>query len=294
MQPITAIDEKNVWTSRITVPEGRRGLDAKTVDDMVKALARDGRFLHPITVCVSDKFGLEYTLICGRHRLAAWRQHFGDSRPIPAVCYPADTPTARWTVLELEENLVRVDLTTDERLAAELRLTAALKELDKPPTELAVSTRGGRGRKGMVSKVAEVTGKSKQAVAKDVKLAEEKIGEKVDLDQDPPAELKRKATAIEASASKPEPAMSKSAINAAYGKKSKSSSGPTPPTTTNRARLWISRGIAMTTHDLVHVYLLNANLEVPITERRERLAKDLQIIRATIDAALSQLNAKGS
>ena len=59
----------------------------------------------------------------------------------PGHIYPPDTPDALITVLEIEENLLRKELTTAERDAQTLRLAAALKKLDgeKPATELPLS-----------------------------------------------------------------------------------------------------------------------------------------------------------
>jgi hypothetical protein len=132
-----------------------------------------------------------------RHGSAASASR-GRSRPssIP------DTPDALITVLEIEENLLRKELTAAEREADTLRYAAELKKLDgeKLATELPVSgskgtsaTTGGRGKKAATAKVAIKLRLSKAAVQKRIKAASAAIGEEIDLDCDTPEELERKA-----------------------------------------------------------------------------------------------------
>ena len=73
---------------------------------------------------------LNQILIAGGHRLEAWKRCFGEQRPIPATIYPPDTPDALITILEIEENLLRKELTAAEREAQTIRLAAALKKLN--------------------------------------------------------------------------------------------------------------------------------------------------------------------
>ena len=69
----------------------RREIDEDTVADLVKALIRDGGFLHPIVVRAEG--AARYRLIAGHHRLEAWKRHFGERQPIPADIYPRTRPT---------------------------------------------------------------------------------------------------------------------------------------------------------------------------------------------------------
>jgi hypothetical protein len=62
---------------------------------------------------------------------------------------------------EIEENLLRKELTAAERQSDTIRYAAALKKLEKLATELPVSgekgksaTRGGRGKKAATATVA--------------------------------------------------------------------------------------------------------------------------------------------
>jgi DNA-binding MarR family transcriptional regulator len=180
----------------VTLAE-RRGLDEATVADLVKALERDGHFLHPIVVRAEGAD--DYRLVAGLHRLEAWTRRFGDQRPIPAIVYPSDTPDEQITVLEIEENLLRKELTAAERETLTIRLAGALKKLEgeKPATGLPVSgstaTSGGRGKKAATAKLAGKLGVTKTAVQKRIKAASAAIGETIDLDRDTPEELERKA-----------------------------------------------------------------------------------------------------
>ena len=186
----------------------RRGIDEDTVADLGKALERDGGFLHPIAVRTEGPG--RYRLIAGLHRLEAWERCFGNQRPIPAIIYPSGTPDARITMLEIQENLFRKELTAAEREAQIIRLAAELKKLNggKPATPVSESgevaesgnpipslspASGGRGHKGVAQKVAEKARIGKRAVNLRVKAASAAIGEKIDLDGDTPEELERKA-----------------------------------------------------------------------------------------------------
>jgi hypothetical protein len=181
---------------------GRREIDEATVAELVKALERDGHFLHPIVVRAEGADNCR--LIAGAHRLEAWERQFGEQRPIPAIVYPPDTPDALITVLKIEENLLRKELSAAEREAQTIRLAAELKKL-KLATELGevaetgnpvpglAPASGGRGRKGVAQTVAEKAGVTRRAVNKRLKAASAVIGESIDLDRDTPEELERKA-----------------------------------------------------------------------------------------------------
>lgn len=69
--------------------------------------------------------------------------------------------------LEIVENLERKDLTAAERKKWVKALAAAFERMDdaaKPRQDVAVSAKGGRGKKGVASKVAEATGLTSRRV----------------------------------------------------------------------------------------------------------------------------------
>jgi ParB-like chromosome segregation protein Spo0J len=196
---------------QIYSPE-RRGIDEDTIADLIEVLTRDRRFLHPIVVRAEAVS--RYRLIAGHHRLEAWKRRFGNERPIRAIIYPSDTPDALITVLEIEENLLRKELTAAEREIQTIQLAVAIRKLNggEPATPISESgevaesgnlvpslapASGGRGNKGLAQKVAEKAGITKRAVNKRVKAAEEAISEKIDLDRDTPEELERKAQKLQ-------------------------------------------------------------------------------------------------
>jgi len=182
------------------------------VEDLVGVLTRDGQFIQPIAV--RDEGASKNRLVTGYHRFEAWKRCFGEQRPIEAFVYAPDTPDEVITVFEADENLVRNDLTADEREAQALRLAAALKKLDgeKPATELPVSgshaksaAKGGRGKKAATAKLADRIGLSKAGLQKRIKATSAAIGEEIDLDLDTPEELERKADKRLQAESKVEP-----------------------------------------------------------------------------------------
>jgi ParB/RepB/Spo0J family partition protein len=153
--------------SNIRVPAER--LRALSSDDSIKELAasieRNG-LLQPIGVQRLN--GAEhYRLIwgCNRYRAFSYLAEAAGADPvwsqIPATVYPPEMPASWLAVLEIEENLRRIELTPDEKAEHTLRLAAVLKELapefkSLSGTEFEPAT--GRGHKGMVQMVADVKG----------------------------------------------------------------------------------------------------------------------------------------
>jgi ParB-like chromosome segregation protein Spo0J len=92
-------------------------------------------------IAVRQEGAASYRLIAGGNRLEAWKRCVGEQRPMPANVYPPNTPDALITILEIEENLFRKELTAAERQAETIRLAAALKELEggKPVTPISAS-----------------------------------------------------------------------------------------------------------------------------------------------------------
>ncbi len=110
---------------------GRADLDPRRVQELADSLANEP-LLHPITLRATPA-GL--TLVCGRHRLAAF-QKLGRT-VIPAVILDLDDTTE--ATLRLTENLQRVQLSPVEQA----RQLADLVELDAQGVE-AVARKLGR------------------------------------------------------------------------------------------------------------------------------------------------------
>jgi hypothetical protein len=124
---------------------GRREIE-NTVTNLGKALARDDSFFHPILV--RDEGVTGYRGIAGFHRVEASKRRCGEDRPIPAIIYPAHTPDALIAILEIEENLLRKELTATEREAQTIRLAAALKRLNGGHPVVPVSESGEAAESG--------------------------------------------------------------------------------------------------------------------------------------------------
>jgi ParB-like chromosome segregation protein Spo0J len=204
---------ESVPVDNITVAQDRRRpMDREKVDELAESIRRQG-LLQPIGV---QRLADRYRLIWGAHRFEAWAHLLREERnsdesraalkrwaEIPAVVYPADLPEPMVTVLEIEENLRRKELTDAEKQEHTLRLAAALKQLEAESRNDSEFTNSeepkpatGRGHKGEVQKVAERLGVDHGTVRNRVRKAAEIIGEPIDLAQDKPAELTRKADKI--------------------------------------------------------------------------------------------------
>jgi ParB-like chromosome segregation protein Spo0J len=164
--------------------------------ELAASIARQG-LQHPIAV---KRAGPRWLLIAGRRRLEAYRTTPALGSSLVAEVYPEEMPGEWARILEIDENANRQDLTPDERAAHSIELAAAIKSLEEKArsesltksdfTEDVRSTTG-RGHKGIVQKVAERQKVDQAAVRKRAKKVAETIGEPVDLDRDPPAELRR-------------------------------------------------------------------------------------------------------
>jgi hypothetical protein len=114
----------------ITVPERLREVDPIEVEKLVASFHRLG-LLQPITVReIGPLLANGYVLLSGAHRLAAWRiwrQRTGRTEWIRAVVLPQG-----WVLfdqlIEIDENLCRNDLTTEQLKAAE----AAARKPEEP------------------------------------------------------------------------------------------------------------------------------------------------------------------
>jgi hypothetical protein len=191
--------ERLVDVAAITIPTTRLRDADLDVGELAQSIRRQG-----LQQRIGVKRAVEgggFVLIWGRRRLEAYRKHpelLGTE--VPAVIYPSGLPAAWARVLEIDENARRQDLTPDERAAHAVELAAELKSLegkgvnsDKSDFSGSPAPTTGRGHKGTVQKVAERQRVDQATVRKRAQKVAETIGEPVDLDKDPPAELTRKA-----------------------------------------------------------------------------------------------------
>lgn len=154
-----------VYIDAVTVPSGRRPLNAETVDRLVESIGKIG-LQQPISVWSPDSETA--VLVAGHHRLEACRRL--DMHKVPAVFVDMDELDRE--LWEIVENLHRLDLTKEQRdqqirrYAELLRLRAEREPVDgdKVTHSAPVSDKGGRGNKGIASRVAAETGLSKSTV----------------------------------------------------------------------------------------------------------------------------------
>ena len=120
---------RTAWTERVYVPKRARQLNERTVAEIEELIEQVG-LLQPIGV----KSGAPgpsggTTLIFGAHRYEAWRRRLAEAEAsgerdeierwqmIPVVLYPADMPDSLGEAVEIMENLLRQDLSREERQA---------------------------------------------------------------------------------------------------------------------------------------------------------------------------------
>lgn len=130
----------------------RRPIDRMVVAQLRESIEREG-LLHPITVRMD---GNKLRLVSGAHRFEAVLE-LGCNH-IPVVIHDLSDEEAE--VIELEENLVRNDLTTQQRNEQIRRLAELLKLGQNVP----VSGKGGRGRLGLAMQLAQKLGLQKKTV----------------------------------------------------------------------------------------------------------------------------------
>jgi ParB-like chromosome segregation protein Spo0J len=161
---MTAQHDADVEITSIEVGDRLLKPDTQLINDLAKDLAERGLLQR---IGVRARADGKHDLIWGRHRFEA---------------------------------AVKLGWISEERDVHRARLGALLKErqADKPPTGLAVSGKGGRGRRGVKSRVADAEGVTKQAIEKSERRIAKTIGEPIDLERDTPAELRRKADKVRA------------------------------------------------------------------------------------------------
>jgi ParB-like chromosome segregation protein Spo0J len=214
---MTEANDESVALQLIEVGERLRKPDMDVIAKLAENFERHGLLQR---IGVRARADGKYDLIWGRNRFEAAGKLAWPA--IAARVYPPDTPDSQLETLEIVENLRRQELTAKEREDQTIKLMAALKAAD----ERAAAESGnpvatlstGRGHKGVVQKAAEHEGRTKPTVRRRVKNVEERIGEKIDPQQDSAAELHRKAAKAAAT---PAPAKERR-------QRSKTAEAPTP------------------------------------------------------------------
>lgn len=131
----------------------RRPINEVVVKELADSIKREG-LLHPITLRLD---GDHLRLVAGAHRLEAVAFILGWDT-IPAII--ADLSDDEAEVIEIEENLVRADLTREQRDTQIRRIAELIKVGQNDP----VSSRGGRGRLGLALHIAQRLGLQKKTV----------------------------------------------------------------------------------------------------------------------------------
>jgi ParB-like chromosome segregation protein Spo0J len=197
---------QDIPVDKIFVVGTRRALVEEKVPDFMESIKRSD-LLAPIIVRIQENLPhpetaevlpTAYVLVSGLHRLEAHRR-LGRTSILARVveCSPLEAE-----LIELQENLIRAELTADQKAAQTLRLAAVVKELEENLNDSDLlkpsSPARGRGHKGTIQKVAERSGVNQGTVRHRTKHAEATIGEPVDLHGDSSAELRRKADKLNA------------------------------------------------------------------------------------------------
>ncbi len=141
----------------ITVPEARRPLDKEAVARLAKSMSEIG-LRTPVTV-LSINDGERLDLVAGAHRLAAAR-----SLAWPSIsCFVIEGDSLDAEMWEIAENLLRVDLTKEQRDQQIRRYAELLTERREKLGQI-VQVSGGRGIKSVATEIAEKTGLKSRTV----------------------------------------------------------------------------------------------------------------------------------
>ena len=161
----------NIDLARIVVSRDRlRKLRLDKVDALAESIKARG-LLQPIVV---QRRGADFELIVGRHRLQAVRK-LGHDIIRTEIADGLDADQA--CLIEIDENLVRADLTDAER-ALHIGKRKEIYEKVHPKTKHGAVGRGGKSSQNensFVTDVAKKTGKGRSTVARDVTRAN-KVG----------------------------------------------------------------------------------------------------------------------
>ena len=176
--PSTAIAQaattNGVPVADITViPDRMRRLRPDVVDELAESIAAQG-LLHPITLRKRASDGA-HVLVAGRHRLEAVRK-LGHETVAAVILDGADSDRAQ--LVEIDENLVRADLTPAERAAHQAKRKEIYERLHPETKAGAAQAKGmnaaqGRGRQNgddvdrYTADAAKKTGKSERSIQRE-------------------------------------------------------------------------------------------------------------------------------
>jgi N6-adenosine-specific RNA methylase IME4 len=169
-----AATTNNVPVADITViPDRMRRLRPDVVDELAESIAAQG-LLHPITLRKRASDGA-HVLVAGRHRLEAVRK-LGHQTVAAVILDGADSDRAQ--LVEIDENLVRADLTPAERAAHQAKRKEIYERLHPETKAGAAQAKGmnaaqGRGRQNgdhvgrYTADAAKKTGKSERSIQRE-------------------------------------------------------------------------------------------------------------------------------
>jgi hypothetical protein len=159
---------EDLYLDDVQILGHRRLLDEDSVSTLAKSIERIG-LQSPITVRKVDDYpwpegpGFAYVLVAGAHRLEALKRL--KIEPFRAAVMDWDSDTAR--MWEIAENLHRAELTQLERSE---HIAEWIKLADKPGQVDQVS-KGGRGKKGGISKASFGIGVQRKDAERSLQVA---------------------------------------------------------------------------------------------------------------------------
>jgi ParB family chromosome partitioning protein len=173
--------QKSALTSKYqglhTIPTGRRAIDPDAVERLKQSIVAVG-LQHPITVCEREG---AYVLAAGGHRLTAYRELGREQIPANVV----ELNALQAELLELDENLMRAELSPAQRDVATKRRKAIYEQLypetkhGSPGVSRKVGDTGERTRVERFTKAtADAMGVSESTIQNSIRRGEV-LGEEV-------------------------------------------------------------------------------------------------------------------
>jgi ParB/RepB/Spo0J family partition protein len=162
----------SIGVGDITVPPNRtRRLRPETIDALAESIAMLGQ-LEPIIV--TWKIGTGYTLVFGRHRLEALKKLGHD---VIKAELRSDLDADQAILAEIDENLIRADLSPAERKLHIARRKELYEKIHPETKHGAVGRRGksSQNENSYVEDTARKTGKGRSTIARDITHAKQVI-----------------------------------------------------------------------------------------------------------------------
>ena len=172
------IEQRDIGLSGVAVsPDRMRALRPEAIKELANSMRKQG-LLHPILLRPTPGVGNGYFLIAGAHRYHAAKK-LGWKHIAARIFHGWSDDEAN--LAEIDENLIRADLTSTERA----QFTAARKNFyvaAHPETKKGgdfssaqakeLSPKSGHRTTAFIDKMSETTGRSRSSIAKDVARAE--------------------------------------------------------------------------------------------------------------------------